>query len=833
LELTPSLQLISGVPVTAALTLEKAASRWRFTHERDLTTRDIQGYNRAASEVTYGGNAGGSNVASALDTLESDKADASTLPEIAHQYNQDEYAPSDDASTYDPKPPAATMRTTASGWGGVDKNGHVVTEWADDENATQTFQVEGGSTYKRTVAGASYPNWSAWTEVATQSGLDAHVTSRDNPHGVQAKQVSDNSQLAYGTDVAAALTGLARRGGDLALYDFESGLGEWAAQHSSVDTSGSGYDSGSALTADAEEDATDYDLATLQVDGRPASIWFRYNERQTNHGGGLFLRDADGTDFLKTGTSNPGYEVASNTEAGSISGSTDYGDWVEVRIWLDWAGGTARVQFEDLSSGDVSETKLSFDATSLSELAFNNANSLDGYKDTKMRLDDVLVRYAPPWGYSEKQAASIRSRAFRADTEDHYYFNGLMRRGEICRVTAVLSDGRTAVSLYEYTGSGKEWSYEEVLEDGGLQLRTNANGRPSVRLKSGTPVEVTVTVEMAAARYRFTHERDLTAQDIEGYDRAASEVRNDSDVPGDNTRLALNNLQQQINNMQGGDTTAPSAPTGFSADGRDGSVRLSWDANAEGDLAGYYLYRDGTRVADLGAAKTSYSDSDVSNGTTYTYALSAYDTSGNESGTTEASATPQASSNSGPPYTFDDGTLQGMEDRSGEIFFTPDTYSGSGEAIETQTGSGLGIVAAAVVGGEQLTSVSFYYREDEKSNGGGIRLADSSDNLIAGFATDNPEWKVNTGSAETDVGGSAAYGEWVEVQATLDWSAGTCDVTFTDLGGDGSASASISFDTSSPVEEVQWCNYSNGAWYPDSSGNSIRMAIDELDFSSS
>jgi hypothetical protein len=314
----------------------------------------------------------------------------------------------------------------------------------------------------------------------------------------------------------------------------------------------------------------------------------------------------------------------------------------------------------------------------------------------------------------------------------------------------------------------------------------------------------------------------------------ASQIGNDSDVQGESTREALNNLKQQINNLQGEDATAPSAPSGFDADGRDSSVRLSWDTSTESDLAGYYLYRDGTQIADLGPAKTSYSDSEVSNGTSYTYSLSAYDSSGNESGAAEASATPQASSNAGAPYTFDDGTLQGMEDRSGgEIVFTSDTYSGSGEAIKTETSSGLGVVAAAVVGGKELTSVTFYFREDGNSNGGGVRLTNGAGDTIVGFATDNPEWKVNTDSNETDVGGSAAYGEWVEVQATLDWSAGTCDVTFTDLGGDGSASASVSFDTSEAVDEVQWCNYSGGTWYPESSGESIQMAIDELDFSSS
>ena len=257
-----------------------------------------------------------------------------------------------------------------------------------------------------------------------QSGLSSHVDARDNPHEVRAEQVENDSRLAYGADVAAALTGLARRDGDLALYDFEDGLGEWTAQHPSVDTSGSGYDSGSALTADAEETSTDYDLATLSVDGRPVSIQFRYNERSGSEGAGLFLRDAAGKNFLKAGTSNPDYEVESNTEAGSISGSTYYGDWAEVRIHLDWEEQAARVQFEDLSSGDVNETTVGFDTRTLSVLAFNNANSIGGGNKTRMRLDDVLVRYP---GYSDEKVADLLTTGGSAETDGTFVpkFEGL------------------------------------------------------------------------------------------------------------------------------------------------------------------------------------------------------------------------------------------------------------------------------------------------------------------------------------------------------------------------------------------------------------------------
>jgi fibronectin type 3 domain-containing protein len=93
--------------------------------------------------------------------------------------------------------------------------------------------------------------------------------------------------------------------------------------------------------------------------------------------------------------------------------------------------------------------------------------------------------------------------------------------------------------------------------------------------------------------------------------------------------------------------TPPSVPSGLAAEADGRQVNLTWDANSESDLSEYRLYRGTspeptTQVATIAAGTESYTDTDVSNGTTYYYRLTAVDTDGNESNfSNEVSATPE------------------------------------------------------------------------------------------------------------------------------------------------------------------------------------------------
>ena len=98
------------------------------------------------------------------------------------------------------------------------------------------------------------------------------------------------------------------------------------------------------------------------------------------------------------------------------------------------------------------------------------------------------------------------------------------------------------------------------------------------------------------------------------------------------------------------DITAPSAPTNLSSIAGDMIVSLSWKANIESDLKEYLIYRSGARgftpsdanrVAEVGPAITSYTDSNMEYGNTYYYKISALDHVGFQSAfSNEVSSTP-------------------------------------------------------------------------------------------------------------------------------------------------------------------------------------------------
>jgi L,D-peptidoglycan transpeptidase YkuD (ErfK/YbiS/YcfS/YnhG family) len=156
------------------------------------------------------------------------------------------------------------------------------------------------------------------------------------------------------------------------------------------------------------------------------------------------------------------------------------------------------------------------------------------------------------------------------------------------------------------------------------------------------------------------------------------------------------------------DTTPPSVPTGLSADPSTTQIALSWSPSS-GGAVGYHVYRDG---ALLGTTDTTgYTDTKVSQGTSYRYQVTALDGLGNESAPSDATVTgleppPETTLDSGPDAPTKDTSATfafhasdpsatfscTLDGGSPEPCTSPTTYSGLADGTHTFT------VAAAIGG---------------------------------------------------------------------------------------------------------------------------------------
>ncbi len=92
------------------------------------------------------------------------------------------------------------------------------------------------------------------------------------------------------------------------------------------------------------------------------------------------------------------------------------------------------------------------------------------------------------------------------------------------------------------------------------------------------------------------------------------------------------------------DTFPPASPSGLTVIGGSEFIVLSWEANGESDLEGYKVWRriagkgEFVLIATLTAAESAFQDAEVEKKTRYEYAITAFDTAGNESRKSESAS---------------------------------------------------------------------------------------------------------------------------------------------------------------------------------------------------
>jgi hypothetical protein len=204
----------------------------------------------------------------------------------------------------------------------------------------------------------------------------------------------------------------------------------------------------------------------------------------------------------------------------------------------------------------------------------------------------------------------------------------------------------------------------------------------------------------------------------------------------------------------------PAVPSGLTAAVGDTSVTLDWNANTESDLAGYNVYRSTTPASGYVLLNTSllssahFTDTNVSNYTTYFYVVTAVDNSAYESGySEEISAMP----NDGrivqlSAVDFESGLGDWVNITDDDTF---DWLRNSGGTLTSQTGPDSGAP----------DSTWYVYLETSPSGAGRIAILESP--LIRGYRRTLSFYYhmfgVNIGTLNVDV----YDGAWHEAVWTL------------------------------------------------------------------
>jgi subtilase family serine protease len=170
--------------------------------------------------------------------------------------------------------------------------------------------------------------------------------------------------------------------------------------------------------------------------------------------------------------------------------------------------------------------------------------------------------------------------------------------------------------------------------------------------------------------------------------------------------------------------TVPGAPVNLQATGSNQSASLQWAApldNGGSGITSYDIYRgtssNGEVLVHSGVTGTSYTDSGLTNGTTYYYEVTAVNGVGEGGRSNEAVATPAPGVPGAPTGLQATGnnnsvslSWTGPLDNGGSLVSGYDVYRGTSPGGESSTPIATGVTTTSYVDGTAVNGTTYYYK---------------------------------------------------------------------------------------------------------------------------
>ena len=240
--------------------------------------------------------------------------------------------------------------------------------------------------------------------------------------------------------------------------------------------------------------------------------------------------------------------------------------------------------------------------------------------------------------------------------------------------------------------------------------------------------------------------------------------------------------------------TVPAAPTGLAATSGNALVSLTWSAST--GATSYNVYRgttsggESTTAIATGLTSTSYTNTGLTNGTTYYYKVAAVNSVGTSSLSTEASSTPQAppapSAPSGLSATAGNAQVS-LSWTAGANATSYNIYRGTTAGGESATAIATGVTGASYTNTGLTNGTTYYYKV-------------ASVNSVGTSSMSNEASATPTAPAPSAPSGLAAAAS--NAQVSLTWTAGANATSYnvyrgTSSGGESATAIATGITTTS------------------------------------